>query len=557
MKKKLFVSICLLSIIGTTVAGSIYNKNTKKIAYHDDPLTGNVHSAVDSKSNNSNKLWEGYVANNKTSDVMTVAPQTDCFQENEISEPYFPGEKLPDTNSTFSRFNESQFTYAKKNPISTFSSDIDTASYVTLRQNANAGRVLSGFRTSNILLRTEEVLNYFKYNYKKPAKGETFGVTTETSICPWNKNNTLVHIGIKAKDIDVTKKAPLNLVFLIDVSGSMSDENKLPLLQKSISTLVKNLGENDTISLVTYADNTKVVLNKANGSNKKKITQAINALISGGGTNGGNGLQTAYKLAKQNYKKNYNNRIILATDGDFNFGMTSTEELNKYISKQRKKGIYLSVLGFGSSYNDAIMETLADNGNGNYNLIDSISEANRVLSSEFYGTMYTVAKDVKFQVTFDPKSVSQYRLIGYENRVMETSDFDNDEKDAGDMGAGQTVTIVYEIAGTTDGVSKDSVPIKLDIRYKEPLAKKSTKTSHNISTTVNESISSDMEFISLAIETVMVINQSRYLGNNSRGLSEIAHDMKYVNLNKSQKDFYKTLIQIIKNSSTYIDKELD
>lgn len=466
-----------------------------------------------------------------------------CVVNNETS-------KSPSTSTaTITKQVENDFINTKDNKLSTFSSDIDTASYITFRQLINNGN--STYDIQDQIFRTEEMVNYFNYSYKEPSNNEAFGVTTEVGTCPWNSENSLVKIGIKAKDVNIADRAPLNLVFLIDVSGSMFTEDKLPLLKQAFSTLLKNLNAKDRISVVTYANGTNVLLNSAKGSQKKYIMNKINSLEASGGTNGGEGLKLAYKVAMKNFNKKSNNRVILATDGDLNIGMTSTEELKDYISKEKNKGVFLSVLGFGNyHYNDSIMETLADNGNGNYSIIDNLSDAKRVLSSEFMGTMYTVAKDVKFQMEFNPDAINSYRLIGYENRVMDTEDFENDKKDAGDMGAGQTLTILYEI-NSSETVNSTSLnnAMKLDIRYKDPSSNKSKLVSHNISSSHNENISDDFTFISSVVETAMILNKSKYLGNTS--INTVKKQLASVTLSKEQQEFQTLVNKLALNNKNY------
>lgn len=486
-----------------------------------------------------------------TGELGIQANNSECYSQNPMGI-VAGGCVLPDepsSTATIAKQVENDFINTKDNKLSTFSSDIDTASYITFRQLINSGN--STYDIQDKIFRTEEMVNYFNYTYKAPSNNEAFGVTTEVGTCPWNSENSLVKIGIKAKDVNLKERAPLNLVFLIDVSGSMFTEDKLPLLKQAFATLIKNLNAKDRISVVTYANGTNVLLNSVKGSHKKYIMNKINSLEANGGTNGGEGLKLAYKVAKKNFNKKYNNRVILATDGDLNIGMTSTDELKEYINKEKDKGIFLSVLGFGNyHYNDSIMETLADNGNGNYSIIDNLSDAKRVLSSEFMGTMYTVAKDVKFQMEFNPETINSYRLIGYENRVMDTEDFENDKKDAGDMGAGQSLTILYEI-NSSETVNNTSLnnAMKLNIRYKDPSSNKSKLVSHNISSAHNEKLSDDFVFISSVVETAMLLNKSKYLGSTS--INTVRKQLSSITLSKEQEEF-KTLVNTLaQNNKNY------
>ncbi|CAK8716247.1 VWFA domain-containing protein [Candidatus Electrothrix aarhusensis] len=326
-------------------------------------------------------------------------------------------------------------------PLSTFSIDVDTASYSNVRRFINEGSL-----PPKGAVRIEELINYFSYDYPQPDSEHPFSVTTEVGPCPWNDSRKLVRIGLKAKDIDKKDLPPSNLVFLIDVSGSMSEQNKLPLLQKSMKMLVKQLGKNDRISIVVYAGHDRVVLEPTAGSEQQKIIAAIEALGAGGSTHASSGITTAYQLAEQVLLPKGNNRIILASDGDFNVGITSRGELQKLVEEKRKSGIFLTVLGFGmGNYHDDTMEVLADKGNGNYAYIDSLLEAKKVMVKEMSGTLFALASDVKIQVEFNPAKVGAYRLIGYENRALADEDFNDNKKDAGEIGVGHRVTALYEI----------------------------------------------------------------------------------------------------------------
>ena len=342
---------------------------------------------------------------------------------------------------------KADYKVAMAEPLSTFSADVDTASYANLRRSLK-----DGARPSPSMVRVEEMVNYFAYQLPEPKQGQAFALVSELSDCPWNKEAKLLRLAIRSKSLPTGQRPPCNLVFLVDVSGSMSDPNKLPLLKESLKTLVANLNKRDRISLVTYADGTGLALPSTPASEKSRIMEAIDNLAPGGGTNGEGGLELAYKVATEGGTETSVNRVILATDGDFNIGPSSDEEMKKLIEEKRKSGISLSVLGFGGyASNDSLMETLADNGNGNYASIDSLDEARKVLVKEAGSTMVTVAKDVKFQIAFNPNKVEKYRLIGYKNRLLANEDFDNDAKDAGDLGAGHTVTVLYELIPAKEG----------------------------------------------------------------------------------------------------------
>ncbi|HPH45887.1 MAG TPA: von Willebrand factor type A domain-containing protein [Chryseolinea sp.] len=336
---------------------------------------------------------------------------------------------------------ENIFHDALRNPLSTFSIDVDAASYSNMRRFINSGQ-----QPPKDAVRIEEMVNYFDYDYAQPKGEDPFAVITEISTAPWNEKHRLVHIGLQGKIIPTENLPASNLVFLLDVSGSMSDQNKLPLLKSSLIMLVEQLREKDYVSIVVYAGAAGLVLEPTSGANKKEIIEALDRLEAGGSTAGGAGIKLAYEVAKQHFKKNGNNRVILATDGDFNIGESSNGGMERLIEEKRKEGVFLTVLGFGmGNYKDSKMETLADKGNGNYAYIDGIGEARKVLVNEFGGTLFTIAKDVKLQIEFNPAKVKAYRLIGYENRMLKSEDFNNDKKDAGELGSGHTVTALYEI----------------------------------------------------------------------------------------------------------------
>lgn len=370
---------------------------------------------------------------------------------------------------------ENIFREALKNPLSTFSIDVDAASYSNVRRFVNNGQ-----RPPKDAVRIEELINYFDYDYSQPKGQDPFAIHTEISSAPWNSKHKLVHIGLQGKSIPTESLPPSNLVFLIDVSGSMGDPNKLPLLKSSFKMLVEQLGPQDHIAIVVYAGAAGLVLEPSAGDEKRKILDALDRLEAGGSTAGGAGIKLAYEVAKKNFKANGNNRIILATDGDFNVGESSNAGMERLIEEKRKDGVFLTVLGFGmGNYKDSKMETLADKGNGNYAYIDNITEARKVLVNEFGGTLFTIAKDVKLQVEFNPAKVKAYRLIGYENRVLKNEDFNNDKKDAGDLGAGHTVTALYEIIPV--GVESEFFKID-DLKYQKTTVDPKSKRSDELMT---------------------------------------------------------------------------
>ncbi len=366
----------------------------------------------------------------------------------------------PKNSESYNKIDEHQFSSALKNPLSTFSIDVDKAAYSNVRRYINGGN-----RPPVDAVRIEELINYFPYNYPKPKEDKPFSITTAYSECPWNREHKLAFIALQGKQILMTQAKSNNLVFLIDVSGSMQSADKLDLLKAGLFLLVDQMREEDQISIVTYAGNSGVLIPSTSGSMKVKIKNALEGLSAGGSTAGGSGIELAYKIALENFIENGNNRVILATDGDFNVGISSENELVRLIESKRNHNIYLSVLGFGTgNLQDAKMEQLADKGNGNYNYIDNIKEAKKVLVNEMGGTLLTIAKDVKLQVEFNPTVVKGYRLIGYENRYLKNEDFNNDKVDAGDMGSGHSVTAIYEIIPSD---SKDSISSIDDLKYQK------------------------------------------------------------------------------------------
>ena len=381
----------------------------------------------------------------------------------------------------YSAIQENGYLSVKTSPFATFAADVDTASYANLRRMIQHGQTIPADA-----VRIEELINYFHYTYTQPREGEPFGVSMELADCPWNEAAKLLLIGLQAKSLDTEALPASNLVFLIDVSGSMASPNKLPLVQRSFMTLAENLSEDDRVTIITYSSGEKLVLDGVSGDQTARIMGALEELEAGGSTNGQQALKMAYETAKKHFIPGGNNRIILATDGDFNVGITSEAELTGFVREEAKDGVYLSVLGYGmGNYKDNKMEAMADNGNGNYYYIDDIAEARKVLVEEAGGTLFTVAKDVKLQVEFNPAQVKGYRLIGYENRVMAAEDFADDTKDGGELGAGHQVTALFEIipAGSDFeipevesryGQNEDPSHITADewlvlnIRYKEP-----------------------------------------------------------------------------------------
>jgi Ca-activated chloride channel family protein len=376
-----------------------------------------------------------------------------------------PPKSIEVSQEDYENFVENQFESPKSAPLSTFSIDVDNASYTNVRRFINNGQTVP-----KDAVRVEEMVNFFKYKYPQPQDQNPFSINTEYSDCPWNPKHQLLKIGLQGKNIPTDNLPASNLVFLIDVSGSMSDPNKLPLLKQSLKILVNELRKKDKVAIVVYAGAAGMVLSPTSGDEKQTIIDALEKLNAGGSTAGGAGIELAYKLAQENFVKGGNNRVILATDGDFNVGASSNTDMQTLIEEKRKSGVFLTCLGYGmGNYKDSKMETLADKGNGNYAYIDNIQEANRFLGKEFKGSMFAIAKDVKIQIEFNPKHVQAYRLIGYENRKLRPEDFTNDTIDAGELGSGHTVTALYEVIPT--GVENEFINNQPDLKY--------TKTSSN------------------------------------------------------------------------------
>ena len=425
---------------------------------------------------------------------------------------------------------ENNFKTVSESPLSTFSIDVDAASYSNMRRYINKGELPPADA-----IRTEELINYFSYDYPQPTGNDPVKITTEVGACPWNVKHRLVRIGLKAKEIPTDKLPVSNLVFLIDVSGSMYGPQRLGLVQSSLKLLVNNLRDEDRVAIIVYSGSAGEKLPSTSGSDKQKIREAIDELTAGGSTAGGAGIKLAYKIAKQNFVKGGNNRIILCTDGDFNVGVSSDEGLEKLIEQERKSGVFLTVLGYGmGNYKDSKMQVLAEKGNGNHAYIDNLQEANRVLVNEFGATMHTVAKDVKLQIEFNPSQVQAYRLIGYESRLLKDEDFNNDAKDAGEMGAGHTVTAFYEVVpagiksdftGKVDDLkyqktkpapavtnnSKELLTVKL--RYKAPDGNTSKKIEQPLIDDKKEKVSSDFRFASAVAMFGQLLRDSDFKGD--------------------------------------------
>ena len=429
-------------------------------------------------------------------------------------------------NESYDDIVENSFEVAKLSPLSTFSIDVDKASYSNVRRMINNGQHVMANA-----VKIEEMINYFDYNYPQPTNEHPFSINTEVVQTPWNDQTQLVRIGLQGKTFENDKLPPSNLTFLIDVSGSMSDANKLPLLKSAFKLLVNQLREQDKVSIVVYAGAAGLVLEPTSGAHKEDILEALNKLSAGGSTAGGQGIELAYEVAAKNFKKNGNNRVILATDGDFNVGASSDKAMETLIEEKRKSGVFLSVLGFGyGNYKDSKLETLADKGNGNHAYIDNMQEAQKVFGKEFGGTLFTIAKDVKIQVEFNPSKVQAYRLIGYENRMLSDEDFVDDTKDAGELGSGHTVTALYEVipVGVETNLIKELPDLKytqsihpdafsdelltVKFRYKKPESTKSIEMVQVVKD-IKVKPSEDMNFASAVALFGMQLRESKYYNN--------------------------------------------
>jgi Ca-activated chloride channel family protein len=465
---------------------------------------------------------------------------------------------------------ENPFLKTNDNPLSTFSIDVDAASYANVRRFINEGRLPPAGA-----VRIEELINYFTYNYPQPQSDDPFSINTEISDCPWNVQHKLVLIGLQGKKISTQNLPASNLVFLIDVSGSMDEPDKLPLVKSSLKLLVDQLRPQDKVSLVVYAGNAGLVLPSTGGDEKMKIKDAIDALDAGGSTAGGEGIKLAYDVAKKNFIKEGNNRVILCTDGDFNVGVSSEDELQTLIESERESGVFLSVLGFGTgNYQDAKMQLLADKGNGNHNYIDNINEAKKVFVNEFGGTLFTIAKDVKLQIEFNPDKVQGYRLIGYENRLLNKEDFNDDKKDAGELGSDHTVTALYELipAGIKDTMLKNVDALRyqktrassknnftdevmnIKLRYKKPDGNKSILIEHPLKdeNIVFSSTSDNFRFAASVAAFGMLLRNSHYKGNaDFSSVKQMAQSA----MQNDGEGYRKEFVELVQKASSLKEKE--
>ena len=504
----------------------------------------------------------------KAGDFDATAPQaaggdasfTASVQSNGDTAAYYDDVEF--NTEEYDSISESGFASVAQSPLSTFAADVDTASYSNVRRMINAGYTADEIPSGAV--RAEEMINYFSYDYNGPEDGEPFGINATIAECPWNKDNLLLHLGLQTEAIDFSQAGDSNIVFLIDVSGSMDDANKLPLLQQSFGLLVDELGQKDRVSIVTYANGNSIVIEGVPGNEKQTIMDALYQLRAGGGTNGGAALEMAYDLAEQYFIEDGNNRVILASDGDWNLGITSQSEMSDLIKKEKESGIYLSVLGFGmGNYSDSRMQTLADDGNGNYAYIDSLNEAKKVLVEELGANMVTVADDVKLQIEFNPVYVAEYRLIGYENRRLNAEDFEDDTKDAGEIGAGHSVTALYELvpageqaeasdlkyqeASLTEEATESNEWLTLQIRYKAPGEPDSKLLEYPIGEDcVVDAPEDDFVFSAAVAEFAMLLSDSDYKAD--AGYDHILAQIANVDLSDEYRAEFKTLVEAVEQN---------
>lgn len=475
---------------------------------------------------------------------------------------YVDGGPEGPNSESYQQESESEFLSAKDKPLSTFSIDVDTASYSNIRRFLNSQQ-----KVPAAAVRIEEMINYFSYEYATPKNGKPFAVHIEQSEAPWATGHQIVKIGIKGRELETSTRPASRLVFLIDVSGSMQDSNKLPLVKESLKLLTESMTEKDQIAIVTYAGNSGVVLPPTSANNQAKIREALDRLTAGGATHGSAGIQSAYEQAQKMFLKEGNNRVIIASDGDFNVGTTSREDLQKLIVEKAKSGIFLSVLGFGmGNFKDSTMEMLANKGNGNYAYIDQMSEAKKVFIQDLTGTLFTIAKDVKIQVDFNPAFVREYRLIGYDNRRMANQDFADDTKDAGEIGAGHTVTAIYEVIPV--GVAKGEVSkyqktevtqaapsagsgemLTVNVRYKTPQGSKSELLEYPVVFRPGkiQDASADLKWAASVAEFGMILQNSKF---KSQATIDQALELAEQSLKIKKDDYRQEYVELVKKAKT-------
>ncbi|WP_044958457.1 vWA domain-containing protein [Butyrivibrio sp. WCD2001] len=580
MRRKMNVASVVLSIIiaassvcgcggsthetATTAQETYTTESTSDQAYYEEPTAATEYyeeEACEAPAATADKSAAGAENSYETA----MCETEDCT---DIYDPY-----VQEYNTeSYEKPEENGYDLVTAKPLSTFAADVDTASYSNVRRMIEDGYSLTDINPSAV--RPEEFINYFSYDLNNPVGDEKFGITTEIAKCPWNEDHELMFVGMKTRDIDLSEAPDSNLVFLVDVSGSMDEPDKLPLLQKSLTELVDTLPDKGCVSIVTYSGQEAVLLSGTSMKNKSKIKDAIDSMQASGCTNGEAGIQKAYKIAENNFIKGGINRIIMCTDGDLNVGVSNPDDLEKLIEQKRDKGIFLSVLGFGSgNLKDDNLERLADCGNGNYSYIDSLFEGKKVLIDEMGSTLVTVAKDVKLQVEFNPERVNSYRLIGYENRLMNDEDFNDDTKDGGEIGAGHSVVALYEIipAGAKseiklkyqdndsdnkkeDNRKKDSDSAYSDeyatvsVRYKEPEADKSQLFSVVVGDKdFYENGSENLKFAGLVAEFAMILSDSEYKGTAT--LTGIMDDYKTIETKDEYRDEFGQLVRMMAKRS--------
>ena len=565
MKKKMVIWLLTLVMAVSTVAGCGSSENTAPTsdvsAAADDvdyaPVEYEPAAEYPAESSSTSQNYKRDTRDSSSLSMNNAA--TSAKSEAWYDTEDYSYVRVPDASGEkYTENEENGFFNVMESPLSTFAADVDTASYSNMRRFVNEGYGLYDFPAGSI--RAEELINYFKYDYAAPKNGERFGVDAQVSDCPWNKNNKLMILGVNTKELKEKNRPDSNIVFLLDVSGSMSSANKLPLLKEAMGLLADNLTENDRVSIVTYASGTNVVLDGVKGDQTSKINRAFDKLKAGGSTNGEGGIELAYEIAQENFIKGGNNRIILATDGDFNVGSYKTGDIEKQVSEAKESGVFISALGFGmGNYRDHMMETIADKGNGNYAYINDLKAAQKALVQEFSGTMFTVAKDTKFQVEFNPAVVEEYRLIGYEKRLLNNEDFNDDTKDAGEIGAGHTVTVLYEIRPVGSGEKMDIDPLKygkteftnkdevltVKMRYKDPNGDKSkliSKTLKKADFKTFDKASTDFHFASAAAAFGQLLRDSQYLnGFTAKEIADIASKAKGEDENGDRAEFVKLI----------------
>jgi len=535
IKNQLWVGLVVFSLVFSacsSVSNESANSNggqrtseTADVAYENAPMSSNT-TAMNSSGT-------------------MVTPMMEAKRMNGDFDAQTKGER-------YARIDENPFLETSRAPLSTFSIDVDTASYSNVRRYLNDGQL-----PPKDAVRIEELVNYFEYDYPQPIGDAPFSVNTEVATAPWNQKHKIVSIGLQGKKVSMEDAPPSNLVFLVDVSGSMNTPDRLPLVKQGLKFLANQLSAKDRVAIVVYAGTSGLVLNSTN--NRGEILNAIERLEAGGSTNGGQGIQLAYKVALDNFIQGGNNRVVLATDGDFNVGVTSDNELVSLIEAKRRTGIFLSVLGFGTgNTNDSMMEKLADKGNGNYAYIDSQTEARKALGEQVAGTLYTIAKDVKIQVEFNSAKIAGYRLIGYENRMLANRDFNDDKKDAGEIGAGHSVTALYEIVPAGQAIENDGVDelryskvepsdtrfndelLTVKLRYKEPNDSNSKLLTQGLLDRGNsiENATDNLRFAAAVAQFGLILRDSRYKGNANFGnVSSLAQNALGSDLKNYRYDF--------------------